>query len=198
MTQADPPNDSDLGRIIRLIGKSALQPGGVREKRRFLLDGLSDMIHADGWFASRDDEIQEITDATSVTSSSKHSSTIGHTETSASGTSHIALFRTAGRAPFTVSQENTARLILQETVWLHGFWDDLAIGEPLPDLFPQELTTLRHLSAGKARKEVASEMNLSESTVSTYTKNIFRKLGVHSQTELMKKFLNGKSQPPPT
>lgn len=128
---------------------------------------------------------------------STFSYTIEHTEASEEGVSLITLFRKPGAKPFTETEEKTARLVLQETVWLHREADGFENDQRLPNLFPQEQKVLRHLRSGKPRKEISESMKLSEATVATYTKNIFRKLGVHSHTELMKKFLNGENPRPP-
>ncbi len=50
-------------------------------------------------------------------------------------------------------------------------------------LTDRELTVLQELSDGKATREVAESIHVSEETVKTYLKQIFRKLGVHDRTE---------------
>jgi DNA-binding NarL/FixJ family response regulator len=50
-------------------------------------------------------------------------------------------------------------------------------------LTDRELTVLQHLSHGLATREVAAEIHVSEETVKTYLKQIFRKLGVRDRTE---------------
>lgn len=41
---------------------------------------------------------------------------------------------------------------------------------------------LRMVVAGKANKEIAYELNVSENTVKTHVKNVFEKLGVSDRT----------------
>jgi DNA-binding NarL/FixJ family response regulator len=53
-------------------------------------------------------------------------------------------------------------------------------------LTPRELATLRLLADGKANKEIASELGISERTVKTHLGHLFEKLGVTSRTEAVK------------
>ena len=58
------------------------------------------------------------------------------------------------------------------------------IGGKDPDaLTDRELTCLQLLADGQSTKEIASEMHLSEETVKTYLKSIFKKLAVRDRTE---------------
>lgn len=50
-------------------------------------------------------------------------------------------------------------------------------------LTDRELTVLQQLTHGKSTREVAEHIHVSEETVKTYLKQIFRKLGVHDRTE---------------
>lgn len=50
-------------------------------------------------------------------------------------------------------------------------------------LSERELTVLQHLSFGRTTREVAEQVHVSEETVKTYLKQIYRKLGVHDRTE---------------
>jgi DNA-binding NarL/FixJ family response regulator len=50
-------------------------------------------------------------------------------------------------------------------------------------LSDRELSVLQELSHGKSTREVAESVHVSEETVKTYLKQIFRKLGVHDRTE---------------
>jgi two-component system NarL family response regulator len=53
-------------------------------------------------------------------------------------------------------------------------------------LTPRELSTLRLLADGKANKEIAAELGISERTVKTHLGHLFEKLGVTSRTEAVK------------
>jgi two-component system, NarL family, invasion response regulator UvrY len=54
------------------------------------------------------------------------------------------------------------------------------------DLSPREFQVMRLITVGKSGKAVASELGLSEKTVSTYRMRIFQKLGVGSTAELVR------------
>jgi DNA-binding NarL/FixJ family response regulator len=50
-------------------------------------------------------------------------------------------------------------------------------------LTDRELDVLRQISQGQSTKEVAAQLYLSDETIKTHLKNIFRKLGVHDRAE---------------
>lgn len=56
--------------------------------------------------------------------------------------------------------------------------DDLAA-----ELTPRELEVLRLVGAGRANKEIAADLNISERTARTHMSNILRKLGLSSRTQ---------------
>ncbi len=53
-------------------------------------------------------------------------------------------------------------------------------------LTPRELTTLQLMADGKANKEIANELHISDRTVKTHVGHLFGKLGVTSRTEAVK------------
>jgi DNA-binding NarL/FixJ family response regulator len=62
----------------------------------------------------------------------------------------------------------------------------LAEGVTRVQLTPREMATLSLLADGKANKEIASELDISERTVKTHLGHLFEKLGVTSRTEAVK------------
>jgi DNA-binding NarL/FixJ family response regulator len=62
----------------------------------------------------------------------------------------------------------------------------LAEGVTRVQLTPRELSSLRLLADGKANKEIAHELHISERTVKTHLGHLFEKLGVTSRTEAVK------------
>lgn len=50
-------------------------------------------------------------------------------------------------------------------------------------LTPRETDVLRRIAAGQHSQHMAADMNISVSTLRTYVKNVFTKLGVHSRLE---------------
>jgi DNA-binding NarL/FixJ family response regulator len=62
----------------------------------------------------------------------------------------------------------------------------LAEGVTRVRLTPRELAALRLMADGKANKEIATELDISERTVKTHLGHLFEKLGVTSRTEAVK------------
>jgi two-component system NarL family response regulator len=62
----------------------------------------------------------------------------------------------------------------------------LAEGVTRVQLTPRELATLKLLADGKANKEIASALEISERTVKTHLAHLFEKLGATSRTEAVK------------
>ena len=62
----------------------------------------------------------------------------------------------------------------------------LAEGVTRVQLTPRELATLTLLADGKANKEIASALDISERTVKTHLAHLFEKLGATSRTEAVK------------
>ena len=59
----------------------------------------------------------------------------------------------------------------------------LAEGVTRVQLTPRELSSLRLLAEGKANKEIAQQLDISERTVKTHLGHLFEKLGVTNRTE---------------
>src|SRR5580765_801205 len=62
----------------------------------------------------------------------------------------------------------------------------LAEGVTHVQLTPREMAALRLMADGKANKEIATELLISERTVKTHLGHLFEKLGVASRTEAIK------------
>jgi DNA-binding NarL/FixJ family response regulator len=62
----------------------------------------------------------------------------------------------------------------------------LAEGVTHVQLTPREMAALRLMADGKANKEIATELSISERTVKTHLGHLFEKLGVTSRTEAIK------------
>lgn len=62
----------------------------------------------------------------------------------------------------------------------------LAEGVTRVRLTPRELSALRLMADGKANKEIASALDITERTVKTHLGHLFEKLGVTSRTEAIK------------
>lgn len=64
-------------------------------------------------------------------------------------------------------------------------------------LTPRERDVVGLLVAGSSTRAIASETGLTVSTVNTYLKRIFAKLGVHSRVELVARLAGGATEPRP-
>jgi len=62
----------------------------------------------------------------------------------------------------------------------------LAEGVTRVQLTPREMATLKLVADGKANKEIASALDISERTVKTHLAHLFEKLGATSRTEAVK------------
>lgn len=60
-----------------------------------------------------------------------------------------------------------------------------ANGEETHHLTTTETEVVKLIAEGKTTKEIAAQKNISFHTVMTHRKNIFRKLGVNSSSELI-------------
>ena len=54
------------------------------------------------------------------------------------------------------------------------------------ELTTRERTLLEHIGAGKRNKEIAGELSISENTVETHLKTIFKKLGARNRVEAVR------------
>ncbi|MEO6846911.1 MAG: LuxR C-terminal-related transcriptional regulator [Chthoniobacterales bacterium] len=105
--------------------------------------------------------------------------------------STIAIYRRLKDANFTEREARIAHIILTEVAWLHeqGWPEDR--GVTVPRLSPRERLILNMLLDGRARKEIADCLGLSENTVSGYQKSIYRHFKVNSHATLMRRFQLG-------
>jgi DNA-binding NarL/FixJ family response regulator len=55
--------------------------------------------------------------------------------------------------------------------------------DPFADLSPRETEILRLIAEGRANKEIARRLTISERTARTHVSNILRKLGLTSRTQ---------------
>lgn len=65
----------------------------------------------------------------------------------------------------------------------------------LARLSPQETRVLAAIAAGHANKDIAHELNLSETTVRNYIARVFEKLGLSNRAQATALFLESQSQP---
>jgi DNA-binding CsgD family transcriptional regulator len=109
---------------------------------------------------------------------------------SAKSVSGIGLHRRLGREPFTPRQRAITHLITGQIDWLHRAGTDVeANTDVLLSITPRQREILVHLLGGDSRKQIASKLSLSTHTVNDYIKDLYRRLNVSSNTELLAKFI---------
>jgi len=108
--------------------------------------------------------------------------------------SGIGLYRRSDGVPFSAKESQIAHIILTEVRWLHeqGWPEDR--GVTVPTLSPRERLVLHLLMESNSRKEIADHLGISENTVAGYVKTVYQHFGVHSQAELLRRFMQGQSR----
>jgi DNA-binding CsgD family transcriptional regulator len=66
---------------------------------------------------------------------------------------------------------------------------------PTVDLTPQELQVALAIARGATNREAAARLFLSPKTIEFHLRNIYRKLGIRSRTELVRRVLSGAQDP---
>jgi DNA-binding CsgD family transcriptional regulator len=61
----------------------------------------------------------------------------------------------------------------------------------VPTLSPRQRLALNLLTLGQSHKQIARHMGISIHTLHGYVKDIYRRFGVRSQAELMRRFFQG-------
>ncbi len=102
----------------------------------------------------------------------------------------IAFSRHRGRSAFSYRECRAARILLTEVPWLHHTKPQ-EVDPVVKRLSPGRRRVLDQLLAGRPRKQIASELQLSPNTVSSYVKEIYAAFGVHSQIELIRRIEQG-------
>ena len=73
-------------------------------------------------------------------------------------------------------------------------WQTNHSKNPVDSLSHRELELVEYVSIGMGTKEIAQKMNLDITTISTYRRRAFEKLGVDNMIELKDKFMFHKMQ----
>lgn len=66
-------------------------------------------------------------------------------------------------------------------------WDAAYNGKAMPKLAHRQIEVLRLIGEGATNKEISETLNISENTVKTHLKQIFRELGVNKRTACVRK-----------
>lgn len=96
----------------------------------------------------------------------------------------IALRRAVSDPPFSDRERHVTTLVFDEIPWLHfRDWPP----PPLPMLSsPRQQRILDLLLSGMSRKEIAHKLEVAPGTVAGYCREIYRRLRVNSQSELIR------------
>lgn len=106
----------------------------------------------------------------------------------------IGLHRRQGRQGFSERERTILHMIWQQVEWLHRQELDVPVGSAVIELTIRERQVLMLLLAGKARKDAAGILELSEHTIGDHVKAIYRKLEVSSRGELLARFMPNRAQ----
>lgn len=203
--------ETDLRAIVRLLGETAALPGGLMDKKLYLLDGLCDIAGSIEWAwtlsatnSSADSFCVrrkiggnfhwplELPQQPGTVKENEHvpgfppSHTIfSALRVNADTESQILLRRNPEAPSYTRREIHLASLVLDEVPWLH--WRNWQPQPPaLVRLSPRLQSTRDLLLLGHGRKEIADQIGISEGTVNGYIRRIYQYFGVNSQAELMK------------
>lgn len=105
--------------------------------------------------------------------------------------SAVSIHRRMDAPLFTERDSRIAHIVLSETGWLHP----KALAEKdttvVPALSARRKTVFMLLVQGYPRNRIAANLGISRHTADEHVKAIYRHFGVHSQSELIRRFTNG-------
>jgi DNA-binding CsgD family transcriptional regulator len=111
--------------------------------------------------------------------------------TSSGQISIVSLFRRFDKKLFTPRESKMTHIILTEVPWLHDqAWPNHP-GKKTRNISPRQKTVMNLLLQGWSRKEIAYRLEISINTVSGYVKEVYRHFEVHSQSGLIRRFIEG-------
>jgi DNA-binding CsgD family transcriptional regulator len=105
--------------------------------------------------------------------------------------SAVTLFRDFDRPLFNERENRITHVMLSSVPWLH---DEAWPNHPrrrMSVLSPRLYTVINLLLQGMGRKQIAGEMNISIHTLNGYIKDVYARFQVHSQSELIRRFVEG-------
>ncbi len=217
-------SEADARSLVRLLGEVCSQADDHALRKTFLMDGLCELLGANGWASSltvgapKADSggLRKLsflnTDLDGLASEFPTVERLGPPEQSAlgrlqavgplilsawsggDGVSVFVIHRSVGSPLFTSREAGLAEIVLSEVCWLHDAdWKETRPNTQ-PALPPRECIVLHLLLKGENRKGIADRLSISVNTVSGYARELYRKIGVSSQAELMRRFAAGELQ----
>lgn len=245
--------DGDARAVIRLLGEATTLEGGHHEVKRFVMDGLCQLIGADCWIWTLAcetipgghqaytgyihggfDEERFAGLLKAVEHPDMGGAVRGFYEAIASDRSHttmlpaeidpdgvmqvsegrflwqdldigpiiisgypldpysfstIALYGKFQAPAFGERERRIVHTLLSAVPWLHELGWPQDRGATVPRLRPKERIVLNLLMEGWPRKAIADKLDVTEGTVAGYARELFRHFGVHSQPELIGRWL---------
>jgi DNA-binding NarL/FixJ family response regulator len=103
----------------------------------------------------------------------------------------IGFYRNYDKPTFSERDSRIAHIILSEIPALHENISPSELNDGVSALPPRLRQVLNCQLQGYARKEIASHLNLSIHTVGEYVTELYKRFDVHSQTDLVRRFLAG-------
>lgn len=106
-------------------------------------------------------------------------------------TTIICLYRRFDRELFSPRESRIAHILLSEVPWLHEEEPAKEALSTVRGLSPRLNTVLNLLLQGQGRKAIADQIDISIHTLNDYVKELYRRFDVHSQAELIRRFVDG-------
>jgi len=108
------------------------------------------------------------------------------------GFSCIGLHRERGRSTFSPRERFLVHTIFHNIDWIHSPGCNYDVGSVGLTLTFRQREVLLLLLRGKSRKSIAASLGLSEHTVVSYLRQIYRRFNACNQHELLSQFVSGK------
>ncbi len=102
--------------------------------------------------------------------------------------SRIMFGRRAGRPAFSARDEEMARIVAEETTWLHELNPVCTPLQTELHLSPREREIFALLGEGLSSKAISERLGISSYTFRDYIKAIYRSVGIRSRAEAIKQF----------
>lgn len=195
--------EADLRALVRLLGETAIQQGGLMMKRCYLLDGLCDFAGACEWewilgrpggpaslmrrrldqpysptLPPAEEEIAKVKPRKEGPRRIVTHHQTGREE------SLIALNRSEKERAYSVRERSVTRLVLNQLPWLH--WREIAVQTEPKKLSPRLRLVMDLLLIGLPRKEIAAQIGISHGTANAYIRDLYRHFQVNSHAELIR------------
>ncbi|RYD41016.1 MAG: LuxR family transcriptional regulator [Verrucomicrobiaceae bacterium] len=187
----------DVRILVYLVAEVVPGSAPMREKRALLLGGLCEWLGGDAWTWA----IHEKTSHGSIVVDSLHygfeqppqdwerlaERHLTRTRIRSDGRSTtVAVLRYAAASPFSARETQLAGIVFDEVTWLYDFDESAATPDSPPLLTTRQRVVATLMLQGWDRKQIASHLDISANTLGSHIKEIYRRLSVRTQAELIK------------